>query len=147
MPYIRLRHLFQYSFPTLSPTTLIHSTQNFSPLPEHIRNPFILPWHYGQECLSSLFLCPSSLTANAPFSKAFPDSPSMPIRTLLLYLRYVTYLYEHWLHKTTIKKLWGLKTSRQNKTNELMQRPRMDLRDLLVYNTRGSNRRRNPSSH
>lgn len=50
------------------------TTQNFLPFPEHTWKRFILPWHYGQEYISSLLLCPSSLTLNALSSLKPPQT-------------------------------------------------------------------------
>lgn len=50
------------------------------------------------------------------------------------------------MHKTIVKNLCGLKTSKQNRTDGLIQRPRMDLRDLLGRgsNISSSNSKRKP---
>lgn len=85
--------------------------------------------------VKNVFLpCLSALTSNALSLK--PSQTHLVCPLELYYYTYVICLHEQLLYKSIVKKLWGLKASEQNRTDGLMQKPRMDLRDVLGYNTR-----------
>lgn len=70
------------------------------------------------------------------FSKAFPDSASVSIRTLLLYCYWFTW---------TLYKTWGLQTSNEIQLTDWWKKSRLDRRDQLEHNMKSSNSRETPA--